>query len=394
MHKSVVLPKCEDLMYVVFECEQSEHFDVCQYLITSIPFSPASILVFCLSYGYFWHLKPETKSESLQQQNQQNLHPSSWGRKWGRRKGGNGSLVQNRFCCCPSFCEGRDQTESGPQAPRRAALGKEPPGKFSHSPRLPMGSEPGAWVPGNPSSRAQRLAAASPAWQKMTAAFLLRALIPWQGWRSSTPGRGVRGTRQSPAPRPVPCAARAARRAGGRPGLFGGSSSSAAGPRLPPGHIRAPAARGGHCGIRQLFSVPLPATGLGGHGGVGVRPLHRAGDCRAMPTGPAAGRGLEKAGSTLTEEGLGRPRCWKGFYGAVKVRLGSELRGCSYLFMEETLGTVSLSQMPSANSLSRISQANIVGFCLLYSAILSTTLGVATLGLEPPITPGLMLPVS
>lgn len=76
------------------------------------------------------------------------------------------------------------------------------------------------------------------------------------------------------------------------------------------------------------------------------------------------------------------------------MRLGRELRGCSYLFMEETLGTVSLSQMPSANNLSRISQANIVGFCLLYSAILSTTLGVATLGLEPPITPGLILPVS
>lgn len=66
----------------------------------------------------------------------------------------------------------------------------------------------------------------------------------------------------------------------------------------------------------------------------------------------------------------------------------------SHLLMEETLGTVSLSQMPSARSRSRISQANMVGFCRLYSAILSTTLGVATLGLEPPITPGLMLPVS
>lgn len=66
----------------------------------------------------------------------------------------------------------------------------------------------------------------------------------------------------------------------------------------------------------------------------------------------------------------------------------------AHLLMEETLGTVSLSQMPSARSRSRISQANMVGFCRLYSAILSTTLGVATLGLEPPITPGLMLPVS
>lgn len=66
----------------------------------------------------------------------------------------------------------------------------------------------------------------------------------------------------------------------------------------------------------------------------------------------------------------------------------------SYLFIEDTLGTVSLSQIPSASSLSLISHANIVGFCLLYSAILSTTFGVATLGLDPPITPGLMLPVS
>lgn len=62
--------------------------------------------------------------------------------------------------------------------------------------------------------------------------------------------------------------------------------------------------------------------------------------------------------------------------------------------MELTLGTVSLSHTSSASSLSRISQANMVGFCRLYSAILSTTFGVATLGLEPPITPGLMLPVS
>lgn len=36
-----------------------------------------------------------------------------------------------------------------------------------------------------------------------------------------------------------------------------------------------------------------------------------------------------------------------------------------YLLIEDTLGTVSLSQMPSASSLSRISHANMVGFCLL-----------------------------
>lgn len=36
-----------------------------------------------------------------------------------------------------------------------------------------------------------------------------------------------------------------------------------------------------------------------------------------------------------------------------------------YLLMDETLGTVSLSQTPSASSLSLISHANMVGFCLL-----------------------------
>lgn len=65
-----------------------------------------------------------------------------------------------------------------------------------------------------------------------------------------------------------------------------------------------------------------------------------------------------------------------------------------HLLMELTLGTVSLSHTRSASSRSLISQANMVGFWRLYSAIFSTTLGVATFGLDPPITPGLMLPVS
>lgn len=45
-------------------------------------------------------------------------------------------------------------------------------------------------------------------------------------------------------------------------------------------------------------------------------------------------------------------------------------------------------------SLSRISQLNIAGLAFLYSSIRLSTSGVATLGLLPPITPGLMLPVS
>lgn len=51
-------------------------------------------------------------------------------------------------------------------------------------------------------------------------------------------------------------------------------------------------------------------------------------------------------------------------------------------------------QMLSASKRSRISQANIVGFSCLYCMIASTTDGVATLGLDPPITPGLVDPVS
>lgn len=44
--------------------------------------------------------------------------------------------------------------------------------------------------------------------------------------------------------------------------------------------------------------------------------------------------------------------------------------------------------LPSDINLSRISQANIVGFSRLYCSILETTVGVATFGLEPPIKPG------
>ena len=66
----------------------------------------------------------------------------------------------------------------------------------------------------------------------------------------------------------------------------------------------------------------------------------------------------------------------------------------AYLLIELTLGTFSWEQVPSASSLSLISHANIVGFSCLKLHIWSTTLGVATLGFEPPITPGLMEPVS
>lgn len=64
------------------------------------------------------------------------------------------------------------------------------------------------------------------------------------------------------------------------------------------------------------------------------------------------------------------------------------------LLIELTEGTLFLSQILSWRSLSRISHAKILGFSCLYSSIFVTTFGVATLGLLPPITPGLMEPVS
>ena len=57
--------------------------------------------------------------------------------------------------------------------------------------------------------------------------------------------------------------------------------------------------------------------------------------------------------------------------------------------MLETLGTFSWLQTPSVRSLSLISQANMVGFSFLYLLMASTTGGVATLGLLPPMTPAL-----
>lgn len=43
--------------------------------------------------------------------------------------------------------------------------------------------------------------------------------------------------------------------------------------------------------------------------------------------------------------------------------------------------------LPSEMSRSRISQAKMVGFSRLYCSIFDTTVGVATLGLEPPMMP-------
>ena len=62
--------------------------------------------------------------------------------------------------------------------------------------------------------------------------------------------------------------------------------------------------------------------------------------------------------------------------------------------MEETEGTLYLSQMPSASNLSLISQAKMPGSFIFNSLMKLTTLGVVTLGLLPPMAPGRMEPVS
>ena len=59
-----------------------------------------------------------------------------------------------------------------------------------------------------------------------------------------------------------------------------------------------------------------------------------------------------------------------------------------------TLGTLSLLQTPSDRRRSRISHAKMDGHSRLYSEMRFTTLGVATLGLDPPMARGLIVPVS
>ncbi len=66
----------------------------------------------------------------------------------------------------------------------------------------------------------------------------------------------------------------------------------------------------------------------------------------------------------------------------------------AYRLIELTLGTLSESHMPSFTKRSFISHANIVGFWCLYSAMACMTVGVATFGFDPPMTPGLIEPVS
>lgn len=62
--------------------------------------------------------------------------------------------------------------------------------------------------------------------------------------------------------------------------------------------------------------------------------------------------------------------------------------------IEETDGSVSRLQTPSARSFSRISHANRELFDSLYRRICSITIGVETRGLLPPIAPGNIDPVS
>ena len=62
--------------------------------------------------------------------------------------------------------------------------------------------------------------------------------------------------------------------------------------------------------------------------------------------------------------------------------------------MEDTDGTLYLSQIPSDRSRSLISQAKIPGSFCFSSRMNPTTLGVVTLGLLPPMAPGSMDPVS
>lgn len=64
------------------------------------------------------------------------------------------------------------------------------------------------------------------------------------------------------------------------------------------------------------------------------------------------------------------------------------------LLIELTEGAEFLSQIPSFINRSLISQEKIPAFSFFSCSILASTSAVATLGFEPPMTPGRMLPVS
>lgn len=94
-----------------------------------------------------------------------------------------------------------------------------------------------------------------------------------------------------------------------------------------------------------------------------------------------------------------KQQCWVGLFSGVWfpshiITSNHMFKANHYLLMDETLGTFSWSQTPSDSSFSRISQANKVMFSFLYRQIAFTTLGVATLGFDPPIILGLIEPVS
>lgn len=104
--------------------------------------------------------------------------------------------------------------------------------------------------------------------------------------------------------------------------------------------------------------------------------------------------------------GLSLSLCWSGSLTStfLRTRLIEETyqhkriihqtRSEVHVWVLRTLGKDSGLQMRSRMSLSRISHAKMEGDCLLYLRTCSTTLAVATRGLEPPMALGRMEPVS
>lgn len=174
---------------------------------------------------------------------------------------------------------------------------------------------------GKPSSSTRRLGALSSAQQRITAAFRLTALIPRQGWRSFRPregrwrdkGKPGSAARAPPSPNgPQTLRHRRTARRGGAQLLSR--------QRCPPRARRqsqaaALVACSGQPRGRPARSPPLPGPGARGSRlrppcpGAGSGSRRGRGGWRAMPGGPAAGAGLARGGSNLTEEGLGRPLC-------------------------------------------------------------------------------------
>lgn len=227
----------------------------------------------------------------------------------------------------PSLLRGQGSARAGSRrGPQEAALpsrGKGPPRKFSRSLRLAMRSEPGGAGAREAFLQHSAAGGSQPGSAADNGSFSAHSPnTPTRLAVVHTPGGALEGQGKARLRRPCPrqperppnlaappgCSAwggklRGSRGSAARPGPGGSSKPQPCGvqrpapgadPLLPP---RCPGLERGAAGSGPAARDRARGSRRGREG------------WRAMPGGPAAGAGLARGGSNLTEEGLGRPRC-------------------------------------------------------------------------------------